>query len=79
MKLELQVKRILILLEFSRNRRKDGYCSLGYCYHDGIGTKKDDGKAFQWYLKSVEVENHMAQYFIIKWIRTTKGKEKVLH
>ncbi|RHZ77574.1 hypothetical protein Glove_176g73 [Diversispora epigaea] len=31
-----------------------GQNNIGYCYEKGIGITKDEGKAFQWYLKSAE-------------------------
>ncbi|RHZ89438.1 hypothetical protein Glove_14g36 [Diversispora epigaea] len=46
----------------------------------GIGTKKDEDKAFQWYLKSAEGGNHMRQnklgYCYQHGIGTTKDEEK---
>ena len=29
-----------------------GQYNVGYCYKYGIGTNKDEEKAFEWYLKS---------------------------
>ncbi|RHZ89379.1 hypothetical protein Glove_15g26 [Diversispora epigaea] len=57
MKLELQkVKRKHF--NFTLNQLKE---EIGYCYQHGIGTTKDEVKAFQWYLKSAKGGNHMEQ------------------
>ena len=37
---------------------------LGHYYEFGIGTNKDEVKAFEWYLKSAEAGNHCAQYSV---------------
>ncbi|RHZ44900.1 hypothetical protein Glove_707g76 [Diversispora epigaea] len=58
----------------------DGQNNLGYCYEKGIGTTKDEEKAFQWYLKSAEGGNLMGQYNLGHCyhdeIGTTKDEEK---
>ncbi|RHZ79847.1 hypothetical protein Glove_140g25 [Diversispora epigaea] len=46
------------------------YC-LGLCYHDEIGTTKNEAKAFQWYLKSAEGRKYVG---IIMWIISTGRK-----
>ncbi|GBC09532.1 hypothetical protein RclHR1_08950010 [Rhizophagus clarus] len=42
-------------------RNANGQCKLGYCYDHGMGTTKNELKAFEWYLKSAENGNIMAQ------------------
>ncbi|GBC09531.1 hypothetical protein RclHR1_08950009 [Rhizophagus clarus] len=39
----------------------NGQCKLGYCYDHGIGTKKNEIKAFEWYSKSAENGFALAQ------------------
>ncbi|RHZ84535.1 hypothetical protein Glove_79g93 [Diversispora epigaea] len=57
-----------------------GQFNLGYCYRHGIGTTKDEEKAFQWYLKSAEGGDHTGQFNLgdcfEKGIGTTKDEEK---
>ncbi|RHZ86474.1 hypothetical protein Glove_50g58 [Diversispora epigaea] len=89
----------LFFLEFAEDRNdaeegdSNGQNYLEYCYRDGIGTTKDEEKAFQWYLKSAEGGNEYGQYNLTKGgdgdeqnclgesycckIATEKDKEKV--
>ncbi|RHZ45721.1 hypothetical protein Glove_658g12 [Diversispora epigaea] len=57
-----------------------GQYNLGSCYGNGIRTIKDEVKAYQWYLKSAEGENHAGQNNLGNCYRngsgTTKDEEK---
>ncbi|RHZ88802.1 hypothetical protein Glove_21g166 [Diversispora epigaea] len=50
--------------------------NLGYCYHNGIGTTKDEKKAFQWYLKSAEGGSSRGQYNLGYYYHNGKDEKK---
>ncbi|RHZ86526.1 hypothetical protein Glove_50g93 [Diversispora epigaea] len=60
----------------------DGQNKLGYCYLLGIGTTKEDRKAFRWYIKSAEGGNSGGQYSLANYyfygIDTTKDEKKAV-
>ena len=56
---ELNFNRILPYAE--RGNSKEQY-RLAECYENGIGTEKDEEKAFEWYRKSAEQGNAEAQF-----------------
>ncbi|KAI8891444.1 HCP-like protein [Backusella circina FSU 941] len=39
------------------------YNTLGQCYENGIGTKKDDALAFQWYLRAAQATNDSEAFY----------------
>ncbi|RHZ74815.1 hypothetical protein Glove_219g167 [Diversispora epigaea] len=45
----------------------NGPFGLGNCYDNGIGTTKDEEKAFQWYLKSAEGRNTKDEEKALEW------------
>ncbi|RHZ78862.1 hypothetical protein Glove_155g15 [Diversispora epigaea] len=57
-----------------------GQNDLGNCYFIGIGTIRDEKKAFQWYLKSAKGGNNLGQYNLAfcygNGIGTIKDEEK---
>ncbi|RHZ57536.1 hypothetical protein Glove_386g18 [Diversispora epigaea] len=67
----------------SAEENTDGQNKFSYCYLLGIGTTKDDDKAFQWYIKSAEGGNSGGQYSLancyFNGIGTTKDEKKALH
>ncbi|RHZ73726.1 hypothetical protein Glove_229g102 [Diversispora epigaea] len=58
----------------------NGQHNLGHCYGNGIGTTKDEKKAFQWYVKSAEGGNIIGQNTLGECYYygngTTKDEEK---
>src|SRR4030095_494515 len=81
MGLELQkMKKKHLYLKSAEGGNHSGQKILGYFYENGIGTIKDEEKAFQWYLKSAEGGDHSGQYNLgdcyENGIGTTKDEEK---
>src|SRR6185436_6586601 len=61
-----------------------GQNNLGYCYHNGIGIKKDEEKAFEWFLKSAEGGGKLGQSSVEYFYRNEishvkKNKSKLEH
>src|SRR6266542_2579841 len=67
-------------LDYSKKKELLKLNDLGYCYQYGIGKKKDEFKAFEFYLKSAEGGNSGAQnnlgYCYQNGIGVTKDEEK---
>ena len=53
-----------------------GQNNLGCCYQHEIGMKKDEEKAFRWYLKSTENGNGDGQNSLGYCYGTTKDEAK---
>ena len=53
---------------------------MGHCYHYGNGTLKDEGKAFEWYLKAAKKDDSFSQYLVANYYNdgkhVPKDKEK---
>ncbi len=38
--------------------------NLGFCYQQGLGTKKNDAEAFRWYMKSAKSGSSAGEFFV---------------
>ncbi|GBC07811.1 hypothetical protein RclHR1_07700004 [Rhizophagus clarus] len=55
---------------------------LAYCYNEGYGTKKNEYKAFNWYIKSVESKEENKNFighFYLKYCIGIRNYEKSIH
>ncbi|RIB20791.1 hypothetical protein C2G38_2178367 [Gigaspora rosea] len=53
--------KISLYTEFAESGNHFDQNILGECYRDGLGTVKDEQKAFEWFQKSAEGGNHLGQ------------------
>ena len=59
----------------ANNGYDSGQYKLGLCYENGIGTKKDYNKAFEWYLKSANNGKFAGYYNLGKCYHYGLGTE----
>ena len=53
-----------LLLEAAQYGYAEAEVHVGYCYFDGMGTKKDESKAVSWYARAAEHGSAKAQYVL---------------
>src|SRR5437868_6109044 len=72
--------KFVLYLKSAEDGDSNGQNNLGFCYLNGIGTARDENKAFEWYLKLAEGGNSNEQdnlgFCYKNGIGTDKDKKK---